>query len=240
MAGLLSRIGIGAAQVDTILHHRSASPGAELDATVHVKGGKETQHIGQIELYLVTQYHTDEGAKIGVLDKQTANEAFSIAPNEEKQFEVDIKVPYGAPLSLARSKVWVRTELAVDWALDPSDMDELRIVPGARAKSVLQAVESLGFEVRKAECKQVLHGFELGFAQELECKPVSGPYKGKVNEIEIALKPEADQLTVILEVDAQMKGIAGIMGGELEKKQHFQVTQPDAAAIAEQLRSHIG
>lgn len=240
MAELLSRLGIGAAQVDTVLHQQSASPGAELDATVHVKGGKEAQEIGQIEIFLVTQFHTEEGPQIGVLDKQIANETFTASPGESKEFEVKIKVPYGSPLSFAGSKVWVRTELAVDWALDPSDMDELRIEPDERAKSVLKAVEDLGFQIRKAECKQVQQGFQLGFAQEFECRPVSGPYRGRINEIEIALMPENDRLTVILEVDAQMKGIAGLMGGEFEKKQGFQVTQPDATAVAEQLRAHIG
>lgn len=239
MPSLFSRLGIGAAEVDTVLDKQTATPGETLDAKVHVKGGKEAQDIGRIELFLATMYRTEEGTGVGLLSQQHANEAFTIEPDQERTFDVQVTVPYQAPLTLGHTKVWLRTELAVDWSLDPNDNDQLQIVPDQRVAALLQAVERLGFRLYEAECKQALHGFTMGFAQELEFKPADGPYRGRINELEMVIRPEADHVEVALDVDARMKGIGGLLGAESSNYARLQFSEPDVDAIQQQLSAHL-
>lgn len=239
MPSLFSRLGIGAAAVDTVLDKQRAAPGETLDAKVHVKGGKEAQEIGRIELFLATQYRTDEGMGVGLLSQQYANEAFTIEPGQERAFDVQVAIPYEAPLTLGHTRVWLRTELAVDWALDPNDDDQLQIVPDARVAALLEAVDRLGFRLYDAECKQAMHGFTMGFAQELEFRPAGGAYQGRINELELVIRPQATHVDVTLDVDARMKGIGGLLGAETSNYAHLQFSEPNVEAIQQQLAAQL-
>ena len=56
---LLSRIGIGAATVDTVLAELSVVRGAMLKGEIRLQGGKAAQDISRIELELMTVYQQE-------------------------------------------------------------------------------------------------------------------------------------------------------------------------------------
>lgn len=237
MTSVLSRIGIGAAKVETILNQNAAAPGDQIGATVHVEGGNEAQDIDAINLVLMTTYRTDDGVSIGVLSSQKANEAFTIKPGEKKAFDVRVAIPRQTPLTIGRTNVWLRTGLDIEWALDPRDQDQLQIVPNPHMQTLFEAVENLGFDLHEAECKQVLSGFNLTFAQELEFKPKRGPYAGHINEIELVMQPGEHSMDVRMEVDARMSGIGGLLGGETESKRGFSFNELDRESVEKQVEA---
>ncbi|GAA3326684.1 hypothetical protein GCM10020331_063580 [Ectobacillus funiculus] len=54
--------------------------------------------------------------------------------------------------------------------MDPSDTDYIQVLPGTLMSDVMQAVQSLGFRLRQAECEELPHRLRgsVPFAQELE------------------------------------------------------------------------
>lgn len=63
MGKFLSRIGIGNAAVDTVLHSETVRPGESVGAHVEVEGGSSDQDVDEIDLAVMTRYEveTDEG-----------------------------------------------------------------------------------------------------------------------------------------------------------------------------------
>lgn len=239
MSSLLSRIGIGAAKVDTVLKQETVIPGQNVEASIHVEGGSTAQDVDAINLVLATMYKTDEGTGMGLLSQQRANKSFTIEPGETRSFDVEIVVPYETPLTVGHTRVWLRTGLDIDWSLDPGDDDQLQVKPDKRVTALFGAIEQLGFGIHDAECKQVLSGFKTSFAQELAFKPRGGNYAGRVNELEVVVRPEADHVEALLEVDARLGGLGGMLGGEIEQKRRIRFTGTDVDAIREQIKAQL-
>ena len=235
MKEFLSRIGIGAAKVDTVLPNNRCRLGETIDARVDVQGGSSAQKIDDVYLAFVTRYRTEEGYASGVVATTRAAHAFEIQPGEKKSFPVSLQVPYHTPLSVGHTQVWLKTGLDVEWAVDPSDSDALAVEPDERLSALFQAVQSLGFALRGAECKHVRSGFSAQFAQELEFKPTGGPYAGRVQELEMICLCSPSDVQVRMEVDSRMGGLGGLLMGEIEQKRGFTFQSADA----DQLRSKL-
>lgn len=239
MPSLLSRVGIGAAKVDTVLADAVVVPGQTITAKVNVEGGSTAQEIDAINLILATVYKSEDGIGVGILSQQRANEAFTIEPGETRSLDVEIEIPYATPLTIGQTRVWLRTALDVDWSLDPGDNDQIKVEPDARMRALLEAIEQLGFGLYDAQCKQVRSGFNTAFAQELEFKPRGGDYAGRVNELEVVIRPAADHVEVLLEVDARMGGVGGLLGGEIEQKRRIRFADAEVGSIRELIKAQL-
>src|SRR6056297_1147354 len=148
MKKVLASIGVGNANVDTVLSSTTVTPGETIDAEVHVDGGSAEQDVGAIEFELETQYATEEGYEEADIDRFTLTEDLTIEPDQEETRAVEIEIPYGTPVTLGNVDVWVETELDIDWAVDPEDTDYLDVQPTPRLQAVFDAMEGLGFSFR--------------------------------------------------------------------------------------------
>lgn len=237
---VLSRIGIGAATVDTKLPS-TVTAGESVDATVEVVGGDSEQEIEELYFALETRYERDEGQGTAVIDRHQLTEGFTIAPDEERSFDVTLDVPRETPITVGRTDVWVETGLDVDWALDPDDTDYLSVEPTGRMQAVFDALDSLGFDLRTARPEATPGGvFATGvpFVQEFEFVPRSGAYRGDLDELEVLFEPGADALGVRLEVDQRGGMLTELSDMDLDERfEQLTVTTTDAAEIKEQIRS---
>lgn len=238
MKKLLSRIGIGAADVDAVLPKASFELGETLAVEVNVHGGAVEQEIRGIDLALLTIYEANDRYSTGIIKEVKFRQPFTIAPGEEKSFSVPLTIPYSSPLTLGATKVWLKTGLDIEWSVDPKDQDDIQVRPDDRMRALFDALESLGFTLRSAYCEGAGMMFQRPFVQELAFLPSASVFRGRVNEIELICDCSEGQVTVFVEVDRRARGLLGMLGGELESKNRYSFTEPDLAANVQQLR-HI-
>ncbi|WP_231186923.1 sporulation protein [Haladaptatus sp. DYF46] len=202
MKRILSRVGIGSARVDTVLPKTTLSAGESVDAEVRVEGGSAEQEVDAIYFALLTRYETDDSVRTGVIDKFHVADPFTIGPDEERTFHVTIDVPLDTPITAGRTDVWLETGLDIDWSVDPDDRDPIQVEPGPKLGAFMDALDSLGFRLRKAQCEQAPGSIFAGrFVQELEFVPHAGPFAGKLDELEVVATETETGLDVKLEID---------------------------------------
>jgi sporulation-control protein len=220
---VFASIGIGSATVDTKLEKDVFVPGEEIKGVVQVKGGKLEQQIDEIYLHLHTNYirESDDKKHIvkGDIDKFRLIEAFTIGVNETREIPFVIRVPFDTPISIGRTKVWVETGLDIKNAVDPSDKDYINVLPNQLMKSVLDSIDELGFRMREADCEEIPYRKRrrLPFAQEFEFVATSGPFRGKLDELEVIFFPQSEeQMDISLQIDRRAKGLGGFLAEALE------------------------
>ncbi|WP_026585228.1 sporulation protein [Bacillus sp. J33] len=246
---VLASVGIGSAKVDTKLEKDTVSPGEPLRGVVEITGGNTEQKIDDIYLSLNTTYVKESDDKkytvSGLIDRFRLAESFTLAANERKEIPFTFSLPSDTPLSFGKTKIWVATGLDIKNAVDPTDKDYIRVVPSPLMDSVLKAVSSIGFRLREAECEQAPHRLRrrLPFIQEFEFVPVSGPYRGRLDELEIIFFPQASGETeILMQVDRRARGLGGFLAEALEMDEsfvRFTVSNSDIPYIEQKLHSVI-
>lgn len=141
MKRVLSSIGVGSATVDTILPKTELTPGETVDLTVELDGGDSTQEIESIYFSLLTQV---DGEDV-VLDQFELPDSFSLESGDSRTRTTDMTVPRSTPLTRDGQRVWLKTGLDIEWAVDPTDEDTVEIVPNDRLGVFLEVIEELGF-----------------------------------------------------------------------------------------------
>lgn len=246
---VFASIGIGSATVDTKLEKDTVIPGEEINGVVEVKGGNVEQNIDVILLSLHTTYIKEvddkKFPKTAVLDQIRVNEPFTIQPKETKQIPFSYRLPLDTPVSLGRTKIWVSTGLDIKNAIDPTDKDFLKVLPSRLTEAVINAVTDLGFRLREVECEEAPYRLRrrLPFVQEFEFVPVSGAFRGKLDELEIVFFPVSNTETEIyMQVDRRARGLGGFLSEALKSDEshvHFTVHSSDLSSIREKLASII-
>lgn len=217
---ILASIGIGGTKVDTRLEESRYQAGDEVQGAVYIQGGNLEQRIEGIYLHLLTRYVREKDDR-----KQTYTEALArfrlsgailVRPNEQLEVPFSFVLPLHTPATFDRVQVWVKTSLDIENAVDPDDNDSLQILPHPHSAAVLEAIESLGFRIRKVENEYApRYGRGLPFVQEFEFQP-GGHYYGRLDELEAVFYPADDGVEVLLEVDRRARGFMGFLEEALE------------------------
>ncbi|MBS4215998.1 MULTISPECIES: sporulation protein [Neobacillus] len=243
-------VGIGAATVDTKLEKDTYMPGETVKGVVEIKGGKADQQIDEIYLALNTTYLKESDDRkytvTATIDRFRITTPFTIIVNEKKEIPFTFQLPFDTPLSIGRSKVWVSTGLDIKGAVDPGDKDYLKVVPNPLMSAVFDAVDSLGFRIREADCEEAprrLRG-RLPFVQEFEFVPVSGPFRGRLDELEVVFFPAGNGgLDLMFQVDRKARGLSGLFSEALgtdETNVRMTVTNSDLPSLSQQIQNVIG
>ncbi|MEQ8753819.1 MAG: sporulation protein [Coleofasciculus sp. G1-WW12-02] len=212
----LSRVGIGAATVDTRLSTESLIPGEMLNGDVHITGGDSSQDIDDIYLYVETEYKREyeetTATETCKLVKYHLSERFKLQPKETKVIPFSFPLPYETPLTLGHQPVYVRTGLDISLAIDPKDTDYIEVRPHPLMELVLEASKNLGFQLHKVDCEYNPYlGGNVPFVQEFEFRPM-GRYQGYLDELEIVFSLQSDTLlNVFLEIDKRARGFGGFL-----------------------------
>ena len=239
--GLLNRIGIGSAEVDTILETETVQPGDRVPAHVEIEGGSDEQEVDDIELAVMTRYEidTDDGTSynnVAIHETELTN-GFTVEAGEERTIDAgEIQFPVTTPPTLGKTKVWIQTGLDIDWSVDPTDQDTVTVEPGPYMAALLEAVEGLGFSISEVENAKA-SGFGAGkFVQEFEYRPTRGSqYASDLDEIELFPSRQANGLDVAVEVD---KSGLSLLSSD-ESYHRITVTTTDVLRIREQIRGLI-
>ena len=228
---VLSSVGIGAAKIDAIVDNPELAPGETLTGTVQLQGGKAEQSINKIELHVNCSYwveveverdgetETETQERQCLLAKVKICDAFEIGAGEQHEIPFSLPLPDATPLSVGQSEVWLSSHLDIAMAIDKKDRDLLRVVAHPLQQAVFEAVESLGFQLEEAECEGAEnHQFNgMPFVQEFEFTPRQGPYRGRLDELELVTYLRGDQLEVIFEIDRKARGFGGFFAEMLSR-----------------------
>ncbi|WP_199620394.1 sporulation protein [Paenibacillus alkalitolerans] len=234
---MLASIGIGSAQVDTLLEKQRYQVGEEVRGVVKVRGGNIEQQIDRIYISLMTQYLKEvndqkvyQNAELG---KFSVSEPFKLAPGETKEIPFSFALPQGTPLSVGRTPVWLKTGLDIKSAVDPTDDDKIEVAPNAAMQTVFDAVSGLGFQLRKADCEYAPRFGYGSFAQEFEFYPVSGPFRGKLDELEVIFTPSpAGGLEVLMQIDRRARGLGSLFAEAMDMDETFVRCRFDEATLS--------
>jgi sporulation-control protein len=246
---VLASVGIGSAKVDTKLDSDTVVPGGEIRGVVEIQGGNVEQRIDDIYLTLNTTYIKEsDDNKYTVpaqIDRFRLTESFVLMANERKVIPFSFILAPDTPLTIGRTKVWIATGLDIKNAVDSTDKDYLRVVPNQIMDSVLQAINGLGFRLREADCEQAPHRLRrrLPFIQEFEFVPVSGPFRGRLDEVEITFFPaSAYDIEILMQVDRKARGLSSLFSEALnmdESNLRFTVNQGDIPHMQQKIQSII-
>ena len=226
---MLSSIGIGGARVDTKLDTSTLRQGELATGTVVVFGGKVEQEINDIYLEVKTEYRKEiDDRKFWVpvtIRKFRVAERFVIGAGELKEIPFSFILPKETPLTVGGTKVWIETDLDIKNAVDSGDKDLLSVQPSREVNAVLTTMQKMGFVPKEIVNKQDRRGKalnSLSFVQEFEYKPMTGQFRGILDEIELQFYPQSDQETVVLmQVDRKARGLAGFLEEALEMDETF-------------------
>lgn len=246
---VFASVGIGAAAVDTKLEKDTFMPGETVQGVVVIRGGKIEQQIDEIYLALNTTYlRESDDRKYTVnatVERFRLTTPFSIRPNENKEIPFSFQLPFDTPLSIGRSKIWVTTGLDIKGGVDPSDKDFLKVIPNPLMSAVFSAVDNLGFRIREADCEEAprrLRG-RLPFVQEFEFVPASGPYRGRLDELEVIFFPAGNgTLDIMFQVDRRARGLSGLFSEALgadETNVRLTVTNTDIPFLQQKIQHVI-
>ena len=229
---ILSSIGVGGAKVDTRLSHDTLVPGETVSGETIIEGGSGPQEFERIYLYVSTRYKHEDSLHDYTLVEHSVGGKFSVDAGEKRTIPFSFPLPYETPLSLGRHDVYVRTGLDVQGAIDPSDVDPIRVAPHPLQQAVLDAAGNLGFHLRQVENEyDPRKGAPLPFVQQFEFRP-EGRYRGKVEEIELVFKLSGDEtLDVLVELDRRAGSLGGLLESALDMNERFtrlRVTRSDA------------
>jgi sporulation-control protein len=245
----LARIGIGAARVDAKLVNDEFRAGEKIEGIVEVYGGNVEQKIDSIYLRLFTTYvkeRDDKKYKQDIeLNTFKINDPFTIQPSETKSIPFTFQLPDDTPVTLGRTRVWVATSLDIKDAVDPSDIDHVKVLPNLMVTSAIEAMEQLGFRLRQVECEEAPRRMRkrLPFVQEFEFVPSGGLYAGKVDEIEIIVQPSGlHDYDLFIEVDRRARGFGGFLSEMLDADEslvHVHVSEKEIPQLKNILTSII-
>lgn len=199
MKRVLSSIGIGGATVDTILPDDSFSPGDTVRGSVELTGGESTQEISEIYFALKTR-HAADGDGERELSRFSIDESVTLAPGDEHDLPVEFDVPLWTPLTLGGVSVWLETGLDISWARDPTDEDQIQIVPDEFTAALFDAMAALGFALASSTLVEVSIVDDRPFAQQFDFRPTEA-YSDDLDDLEITIIPRGTDLRVFLEFD---------------------------------------
>ncbi|WLD93221.1 sporulation protein [Alkalihalobacillus sp. AL-G] len=248
---MLASVGIGSAVVDTKLEGNTFYAGETIEGVVEIKGGKVDQHIDEINLYLMTQYVREvDDRKVTqshTLDSFQVAQDITVSEGEQKKIPFKLPLPLDVPVTIGKTPVWLKTGLDIKQAVDPKDEDYITIKPTELSEKVLDAIEQLGFRLRKSSCVHVKRHLQNNrpFVQEFEFIPTSGPFNRDLDELEVVFFPEQDRVRLMIEVDKRGKGLFGLLEEALdvdEQKSMLTITRAevsDTGSLQRTLENHI-
>lgn len=239
---LLSRFGIGSATIDLIPEKTTVRPGDEVNAHLEIEGGRSTQTVEDIEIALVTSYQVERGddpvTTHYVLWETEFKDGFTVEAGVDRTLDVPpIQVPSTTPVTLGESEVWIQSGLDIDWAVDPSDEDQLEVQPPPRLQAVLDAMDQLGFGLRTVTNEETDNRLaSLPFFQHFAFRGGAGDLAGKLDDLYFApiRGGEGEDLTLLMWVDRiGERDIGDIRRGR------FTIETDEVDAIADQLHDEV-
>lgn len=214
---IMSGLGMQAVTVETRLHNPTLQAGEILHGEISFKGGSSDKEINGLYLQLMTMAEVESGDhefnQPLILDQWLISSNFLLSAHQAHHIPFTMQLPEETPITEVScrrngTRVWINTHMDVDWGLDATDRDYLKVLPTATMQVFLQAMQQCGFvlasvDVEKGQLTARNFRSTIGCYQELEF--VSSHMFSGFNEVEVSFVAEAHQTHVMLEVDRTLR-----------------------------------
>jgi sporulation-control protein len=229
---ILSKVGIGNAKVNTLLHQSEVMRGELVTGEVHLTGGKVAQEVRQLYLDLFTSFEYERDGRKSTqtfqLYRLHLSDAFTLDAGEEAIFDFELEIPVTAPVSIHRPSLHLVTGLDVAFAFDPKDRDPITVLPDPATAQILVAAEQIGFghSHESGRCIEFANGSGVPYVQEFVFKPQQGSFVQRVEELEMLVISDGDIAQVILEIDRRNRGVGGWIADAMdmdERSVHLEI-----------------
>ena len=241
---ILSRIGIGSATIDLIPENTTVRLGGQINASLKLEGGSSRQTAKDIEIALITQYKA-EGAEDNSFWKQYGlwemeiEEELVVQPGDDRTVDVPpIQVPRSAPVTMGDTTVWIQTALDIDWAVDPSDVDQIEVQPNALLEAVLDALEEhLHLRLLTVEnVESTAPDSPHPFVQQFTFDGGDGPFANALDRLVVApIQTDDDEgLLLLFRVDRLGDNPVGD-----KRDGRLRIETPDPTAIADRVHDEV-
>lgn len=247
---MLASVGIGSAQVNTRLAKAQIQVGEIVQGVAYIEGGQLDQQIDEIYLYLMTHYaqEVDDSTvnKEAVIQQVRLSQPFTLRAGEKREVPFSFVLPGETPISMGKTRVWLKTGLDIKMAVNPKDKDHIEVLPHPITGTVLRALDLLGFRLREVECQYAPRlGRHQPFVQEFEFVPTR-QFRGELDELEVIFFTEPDQVEVLIQIDRRAQGLIDLLNEAMEMDErfvHLRIHESDASmgaqALSEQLAQTI-
>lgn len=210
----LASFGIGAAVIDTVLEKSQYSPGELVRGAVRIRGGSVKQRIEAISLSVMSEYLKESDSSRmrvqGEIARFRVSSPFTLEADEQREVPFSFNLPYETPLTIGRAPVWIKTVLDIRGGMDPNDNDRIDVLPTPQMNTVLQALDLMGFRLRKAECEYARKlGRRVPFVQEFEFVPTA-QFRGQLDELEVIFFGSEQSLELMLQIDRRARGLVSL------------------------------
>jgi len=236
---LLDVTGRHIAALETVLDQARCRPGEELHGRVLVTAGQEPVAADGVRMALVACVAViDGGGEYGTgqeFHRTQVAGATRLDPGQRVELPFRYPVPWQSPLTrlydqpLVGLSVGLHTELAVDWAPDPGELDPVQVAPTPAQEQILAALARLGFRPVGAQIQRGhLYGVgqQVPFHQVLEFAAPPG-WAGRLDRFELVFLADETQSQVLLEVDKP----GGFLGLGRTAYERLTVANDDAGEI---------
>lgn len=235
---VLASAGIGSAKIDTKLNNYEVMIGDSISGVIEITGGNVSQEIHDIHLELRTSVKNDENYINVVISRFKVFDRFIIDKGEFKSIPFNFKIPLNTPITKGKIKVWIHTDLGIENGVDSYDIDYLNITGLPLMNTILKTITSIGFRLKGSDCEYSRYHAPLNFFQEFEYSATKAPYYGRLDELEIILKPINENcIEVFMEVDRRSRGFLDFKPDETQLR--FIVNKENENNLKSELESII-
>ena len=244
---MMARLGAGGAGVEAVLDSPDTTPGGTVTGTVHLTGGTVAQEVAEIRVALEATVEVESGDsswhETAVFGTTVVSGATTIGPGEQRSAAFSFPVPWQCPVTsldgwqLRGMRVGLRTRVDIPGAVDAGDLDPVTVHPLPVQRTVLQALDQLGFAFRGADVeKGRIRGSDLPFYQEVEFAPPRS-LRGRVDELEVTFLADPSGVEVVLEVDRR----GGLLteGHDVAGRLRLSHADTDVRAVADRLDATV-
>ncbi|OXB93635.1 sporulation protein [Parageobacillus galactosidasius] len=207
---LLSKLGVGAAKVDLVLHHPHVRLGEKLEGEFFIEGGTVEQRIRKLEVELQLIVQTNGKAYRRTVAVIPVSPSFTIQPGGRKVLPFSYVLPLHLPITRPSVGYTFVTRLDIADGVDAFDQDAIRILPPLSLEKLFHAFEKLGFREKPSSGKITAYGQEFAFFP-------TEVFKGTVQEVEFSAFIEENGIRLFLEVDV-WSGFGGFHEREIKRE----------------------
>jgi sporulation-control protein len=123
---ILASMKIGSAKVNAVLDKTTFRQEEEIEGLIEIEGGDVEQEIKEINLQLLVDIVGDQHFPF-IWQEQKINPIGVIAPYEKRSIPFAFALAENVPITTPNYKILLRTELAIDYAIDPKDRDVIAV-----------------------------------------------------------------------------------------------------------------
>ena len=213
----IASIGIGNVKIDTIINQKNFRPGEELTGEVKVTGGDVDQKVDKLYFNLMTYYNdVFNGAKRKTkysIGKLELKESFIVKENENFSDKFSIELPVNMPVSgYGYQKIWLETEYEINNAVDPTDKDNIEILPHLYIQKIIDILKSefsINLQNIENESNEYLTG-DFPFVQKYIFSTKKSSLKKFYDRIDMIFFIEDSKLNTFVIFDLHPRNITGL------------------------------